>query len=131
MNRERGFSKEWVLYQTSEDRHLSYKSYIEDILLGMVIQGAKLVPSFRLFRAHHNKVFMVILRDLSPNGKIKNIRSKTFGVLEDFLNYAPATPFVIKPSEGATWLWSTVTGRGGSSPGRLAGPSILSTVLRI
>ena len=91
-----------VLYQTSEDRDLFYKSYIEDVLLGLKLQGAVLIPEFHLFRAHHNKVFMEILRDLSPLQQIKNIKSRGYGTYEDFAKESSLFPseVVVKPSEG-------------------------------
>lgn len=55
-----------VLYQSSEDPSLLYKDYIEDVLLGLQTQGAILIPRFEKFRAHHNKVFMEILRKTIP-----------------------------------------------------------------
>jgi hypothetical protein len=96
------YSGQPVLYQSSEDRDLFYKSYIEDILLGLQIQGARLIPDFYAFRAHHNKVFMEIMRDLNPNQQIKNISSKGFGALEEFKNDLPnhTGPVVMKPAAG-------------------------------
>ena len=87
-----------------EDPGLRYKNYIEDIVLALQIQGAKLIPDFKYFRAHHNKVFMELLRDLSCIKEIKNISTKSFGSFEDyeksnFLNNTET--FVIKPSAGA------------------------------
>lgn len=73
-----------ILYMSSEDHSLLYKDYIEDVLLGLHLKGFWLVPSFYFFRAHHNKVFMEILRDLIGGDEIKNIRSKGFGTYEEF-----------------------------------------------
>jgi hypothetical protein len=94
----------YILYHSTEDRNLFYKSYIEDILLGLQIQGAILIPDFIYFRAHHNKVFMEILRDLCKDTTIKKINSKYFGSFEDFFNskFVFTKPMVVKPSEGAT-----------------------------
>ena len=72
------FKGSYVLYQSSEDPGLHYKDFIEDILLGLHLQGAKLIPGFHLFRAHHNKVFMEILRDLASMPEMKTIRSRYF-----------------------------------------------------
>jgi len=96
------YQGKWILYQSSEDRDLFYKSYIEDVLLGLKLQGAMLIPEFHYFRAHHNKVFMEILRDLSRLKDIQNIRSKGYGTYEDFANDDPEFPseIVSKPSEG-------------------------------
>lgn len=73
----------YVLYTSSEDRDLFYKDFIEDVLLGIELKGAILVPDFRFFRAHNNKVFMEILRDLMPSDDIKSIHSRCFGTIED------------------------------------------------
>jgi len=93
-----------VLYQSSEDPDLFYKDYIEDILLGLSTQGAVLVPKFPLFRAHHNKVFMEIYRNLISNDSLKTISAHCYGTYEDFLNdikrYESGS-FVLKPSQGS------------------------------
>ena len=101
--RNEDYSGQFVLYQSAEDRHLFYKDYIEDILLGLVIQGAVLIPDFYKFRAHHNKCFQEIMRDLSRLDKIKNIKSSSFGTYEDFEKNEFNIPnnIVVKPSEGA------------------------------
>jgi hypothetical protein len=87
-----------VLYQSAQDPGLLYRSYIEDIVLGLELAGAKLIPPFHLLRAHHNKVFMEILRDQSPIEEIKNLRARSFGTYED-LQRAPEAlrlPAVLK-----------------------------------
>lgn len=91
-----------VLYQSSQDPELNYKSYIEDVILGMKLQGARLVPEFHLFRAHHNKVFMEILRDLSEVEEVRSLRSRCYGSYEDFIDDIDsiAFPAVVKPASG-------------------------------
>jgi len=92
-----------VVYQSSEDPDLYYKDYIEDVLLGLELIGAILVPNFFKFRAHHNKVFMEILRDVSGSPLIQSLKSQSFGTLDEFkLNLDRFNlPVVIKPSAGA------------------------------
>ena len=94
------------LYSSSEDINGYYKDYIEDILLGLNLCGAKIVPEFKYFRAHNNKVFMEILRDISNINDIKNIKSKYLGTFEDALNVIndKNDSFVIKTSAGSTSL---------------------------
>ena len=65
----------YVVYQSTEDPYLLYNSYIEDILLALREQGAILLPEFKYNRAHHNKVFMELLRSLSRLNAIREIRS--------------------------------------------------------
>jgi hypothetical protein len=94
-----------VLYQSSEDRGLLYKDYIEDILLGLMLQGAILIPDFIKFRAHHNKVFMEILRSVSGSqgGSGSRILSKGYGTYEEFEQDTvfQAENLVMKPASGA------------------------------
>jgi hypothetical protein len=45
--RNRNYNNCLVLYQSSEDPSLYYKDYIEDILLGLQMSGAILVPEFK------------------------------------------------------------------------------------
>jgi glutathione synthase/RimK-type ligase-like ATP-grasp enzyme len=75
-----------VFYQSSEDPDLLYKSYIEDILLGLKLQGAVLIPDFMYFRANHNKVFMEILRELYGTEPMKALKSWYFGTYEEYRN---------------------------------------------
>lgn len=91
----------FVLYQSTEDPDLKYKDYIEDILLGLRMGGVRLVPCFEYFRAHHNKVFMEILREMMDyRGSIKSLH---FGTLEELINskYEFPYPVVVKPGAGS------------------------------
>jgi hypothetical protein len=101
--RSQNFRGQYILYQSSEDRDSLYKGYIEDILLGLQIQGAILIPDFFQFHAHNNKVFMEILRDISVHPGVKGIQSKGYGTLEDFVKDAKRWKgdIVMKPSSGA------------------------------
>jgi glutathione synthase/RimK-type ligase-like ATP-grasp enzyme len=100
--REKSYRNEIVLYQSSQDSDLHYKGYIEDIVLGLKLQGARIIPDFHLFRAHHNKVFMEILRDLTPNDAVRTLKSKTYGTYIDFLSDIDKIvfPVVIKAAAG-------------------------------
>lgn len=101
--REEEYKNKWVLYHSSEDPNLLYKDYIEDILLALHLQGAKLIPNFWYFRAHHNKVFMELLRDLLPIDEIKGIVSKGFGTFEEYSKNKMSKVqdlMVLKPGSG-------------------------------
>lgn len=87
--RNEDFAGHQIIYQSSEDQDLLYKGYIEDVLLGLQLQGARLIPDFLKFRAHHNKVFMEILRDVCGVPEIQTIRARTFGAYEDLLQHPP------------------------------------------
>lgn len=100
-------NKKWkdaiILYTGQEDVGYHYKSYIEDIIFGLELSGAKTIPSYKYFRANNNKVFMEILRDLSPLNEIKNIVSRYYGTAEEAINNADnfTYPLVIKGAGGA------------------------------
>lgn len=93
----------FVIYQSSEDPDSFYKSYIEDCLLSLELKGAILIPNFILFRAHNNKVFMEMLRDVKKESVLHMPRAKYFGTYESYRQYF--TNFtetkVFKMSEGA------------------------------
>ena len=78
------YGGKWIIYQSSEDPDLLYKEYIGDILLALTLQGALLIPRFECFRAHHNKVFLELLRNVHSLDEIKNLNSKCFGTYEDY-----------------------------------------------
>lgn len=91
----------FILYQSTEDPDLRYKDFIEDILLGLKMSGAHLIPCFEYFRAHHNKVFMEILRERMNYGG--HIKSLYFGTLEELIKseYKFSYPVVVKPGAGS------------------------------
>ena len=92
-----------VLYQSSEDPSLLYQSYIEDVLLGLSLAGALLIPRFSLFRAHQNKVFAEFLRDQSASDAVRNLSARAYGTAEEFLSRLERhkQPAVFKPAAGA------------------------------
>lgn len=98
------FENKVFLYTSSEDKNLFYKSYIEDIVLGLELCGAEVIPSYKYLRAHHNKTFMEIFRDISKFSGIKNIQSKHFGTFEEFrkIAFKLRYPLVLKSAFGAT-----------------------------
>lgn len=101
--RNENFKDELVLYQSSEDPGLFYKDYIEDVLVALALQGARLIPEFRYFRAHHNKIFQEFLRDILSIVEIKNIESRAFGTYEEYIesnSLATSSKLVLKPGGG-------------------------------
>ncbi|MHC1776980.1 MAG: hypothetical protein AB9834_16375 [Lentimicrobium sp.] len=99
------FSGEYVLYTSSEDDGYNYKSFIEDIVLGLELSGAKVIPAYKYLRANNNKVFMEILRDQFYNDDVKALKAKGFGTLEDYIQRNERfndEKYVVKMSEGAS-----------------------------
>lgn len=102
--RSRNWSRVPVLYTSSEDAGGHYKSYIEDVVLGLELAGARIVPAYRYLRAHHDKVFMEVLRDLIGGPVAAGLASSHFGTREEW--EARRARFgrdavVLKPAAGA------------------------------
>jgi glutathione synthase/RimK-type ligase-like ATP-grasp enzyme len=91
------------LYTSAEDHELHYRSFIEDIVLGLEISGARMVPAFKFLRAHHNKVFMEILRERILQDEARGLISRFFGTREELAARAGDVelPSVVKPASGS------------------------------
>lgn len=95
-----------LLYTSSEDDGYYYKSYIEDVIYGLESAGYNIIPSYKYLRANNNKVCMEILRNTQSLNRFRNIKSYTFGTIEEFINsdikHSLNYPIVIKKAEGAS-----------------------------
>jgi hypothetical protein len=91
------------LYTSSEDHRLHYRSFIQDIVLGLEASGAKVIPPYEFLRAHHNKVYMEILRERLLGDEAGTLKSRFFGTLEELEErvHTIALPAVVKPASGA------------------------------
>lgn len=99
------YDNEIILYTSSEDVDYIYKSYIEDVVYGLELAKANIIPSYIYLRANNNKVFMEILRDQFSISSVKNIQSKKYGSYEDFWIHNQdfvGKYFVIKTAKGAS-----------------------------
>ena len=100
-------NQEWngkvVLYSSQEDVGLFYKNFIEDIVYGLELAGARIVPSYRFLRAHSNKVFMEVLRELNHGFGVKEFSACYYGTIEEAMREADGFdyPVVVKGAEGA------------------------------
>lgn len=94
---------QFFLACASEDHSGFYKSYIEDIILGLEQAGANVIPGFLQLKSHHNKLFMEIQRDLLHEESIKKIYSLHFGTIEELVSYKGniSWPVVFKPASGS------------------------------
>jgi hypothetical protein len=101
--RDQRFKRRFVLYSSSEDRGLHYRSFIEDVVLGLEIGGALVIPTFKFLRAHHNKVFMEILLSQIHASGMASLPSHCYGTLEDFEGRIESAPLpgVVKPAAGS------------------------------
>ena len=88
---------------SAEDGGLKYKSYIEDVILGLALAGANIMPRYELLRSHHNKVAMEALRWLYFPEEARAFDTKIFGTMEEALSSIPSAtyPLIIKSAEGA------------------------------
>ncbi|MFW6272670.1 MAG: hypothetical protein ACOC2U_02680 [bacterium] len=98
------FADKPTLYTSSEDIGYHYKSYIEDIVLFLFVNNAKILPHYYFLRANNNKVFMELLRKNLAFETEENLPVSVMGTLEDFLEKADSFlyPLVIKTAEGAS-----------------------------
>jgi hypothetical protein len=98
------YSGVFVLYQSSEDRDLLYKSYIEDNILALRIKGATLIPKFEYFACHHNKSLQELLIGNYQFEHLTILDSEVYGTYEDFCQYGKITefPIVVKAASGCT-----------------------------
>lgn len=73
-----------VLYTSMQDEGCLYKEYMCDVLYALSLKGAVLLPDMPFAKAHHNKVFMEMLRDMADIQEVKSIQSQHYGSLEEF-----------------------------------------------
>lgn len=92
-----------VIYTSSEDTGYFYKSYIEDIVFYLEINGTNVIPSYKLLRANNNKVFMELLRYSFGNVLSHGHDTKVYGSIEELKERASTLsyPVVYKQAAGA------------------------------
>jgi len=106
--RNTNYKNEIIIYTSTEDEGGVYKSYVEDVIYALKMQGAIVLPDYQYLKAHHNKVFMELLRDLSLVDEIKNIESTHYGSFDEMqkvFDFSKAKEkLVIKSAAGASSL---------------------------
>ncbi len=90
-----------ILYQTSESKGSFYKRYIEDLIFFLEENGAIVLPGHKLLKAHHDKVFMELLRTRFSDEALKTIKSRCYGSWVDARNYNSGFPVVIKKASSS------------------------------
>lgn len=97
------YTGNWVLYTSSEDSLLLYKSYIEDVMLAMQLRGACLLPRYEFLRAHHNKSMMEALRWSLFGQEALMLNTRIFGAWEELRarDVGGEWPKVVKGASGA------------------------------
>jgi len=95
------YSDYYILYQTSEAPGAFYKRYIEDLIYFLEKQGAVVMPCHEYLKAHHDKVFMELMRMKFKDDSLKTIISTCYGSWVDALTYNKGFPAVIKHSSSS------------------------------
>jgi glutathione synthase/RimK-type ligase-like ATP-grasp enzyme len=91
----------FILYQTSEASGSFYKRYIENLIYFLDRQGAVVLPKYEYLKAHHDKIFMELMRSEFSDDSLKTIKSRYYGSWVDAGNYNSDFPVVIKQSSGS------------------------------
>ena len=91
----------YILYQSSEAEGSFYKRYIEDLIYFLEKQGAIVIPKYEMLKAHHNKIFMEMIRSKFVDASLKTLKSMCYGSWVDAQNYNSHFPVVIKQSSGS------------------------------
>lgn len=92
-----------VLYSSIEDHNLYYKSFFEDVIYYLKIQGAVIIPDFAFLKSNNNKVFMSQYFNVIDKNNTGNLRTQVFGCFEDLETQIDTIKFpcVVKRSDSA------------------------------
>jgi len=92
-----------IIYTSSEDTDLHYKSFIEDVIYYLELCNARVIPSYKYLKANNNKVFMELLYHQLNGFHNNNLKTRVFGSLEEArkANNLFYYPLVFKKSAGA------------------------------
>ena len=85
-----------VVYSSTQKP--GYKGFLEDVLLGLIQQDNKLVPRFDFFRAHENKGYQEIMRQICG---IEAAKGWYFSGSRDLQKMDIEFPVVYKTTQGA------------------------------
>jgi len=95
------FKGVYVIYQTSESPGTFYKRFIEDLIYTLEQKGALVMPNHELLKAHHNKIFMEMLRSDFSDNALQSLISRCYGSWIDARNYNLSFPAVVKQSSSS------------------------------
>lgn len=94
-----------VLYTSSEEYQYLYKKFLEDIIYGLKLAGAKIVPHDSHLLANNNKVIMEIIRQTLIPKELVDMQALLIGSYDDLLKAVSDNkikyPCVIKKAAGA------------------------------
>ena len=92
------------IYTGIEDQRYLYKSYIEDIVLGLIHMGKRPIPGFIHLKANNNKGVMEFLRRNTNDSQLNSIQAQFYGTVEEMKTFLHdfEYPVVIKKAAGAS-----------------------------
>jgi glutathione synthase/RimK-type ligase-like ATP-grasp enzyme len=90
------YKGKFVLYQSSEAEGGFYKRYIEDLIFFLEKQGAIVIPGYEMLKAHHNKIYMEMMRLKFKDEALKTVTSQCYGSWIEAKGYNSDFPVVIK-----------------------------------
>jgi glutathione synthase/RimK-type ligase-like ATP-grasp enzyme len=122
----------YFLYQSSEGPGSFYKRYIEDIIYFLEKQGAKMMPKYEFLKAHHDKMFMELLKCGLKDNSLKSVKTNFFGSWVDAQNRDFKFPVVIKQisSAGSAGVSMAIDKDDFNRKTRKAGKIILAQTLK-
>lgn len=99
----RNYQGYYVLYASSEEKGLFYKSYIGDVILRLQMDGAVLLPSYPHFQCHHNKSFAEMYRAGLQEKELRTPASHSIGHIEELalIKDRITYPVVVKTAAGS------------------------------
>jgi glutathione synthase/RimK-type ligase-like ATP-grasp enzyme len=121
----------YILYQSSESPGSFYKRYIENLIYFLEKQGARVMPKYEFLKAHHDKMFMELLRSTLRDSSLKSVTTSYFGSWVDAQNRDFSFPVVIKQisSAGSAGVSMAVNKEDFNRKSRNAGKIILARSL--
>ncbi|WP_312562798.1 hypothetical protein [Anaerospora sp.] len=94
------YQGKFIIYQTSELPGSFYKHYIEDVVYFLHQNGAIVLPNFECLKAHHNKIYMEMMRFKFKDNLLKSIESTCIGSATEASKIKKLYPVVIKEASG-------------------------------
>lgn len=91
---------EQIIYTSSEDKSLTYKAWIEDVVCHLEHLGLPIYPKYEVLRSHHNKVFMELTGKRKLGKLSVSLAFKGFSVCSE-LKGKIDFPKVLKTASGA------------------------------
>jgi len=90
-----------IIYTSSEDFGDKYKSFIEDIICSLQFSNHICLPNFHFLKAHNNKVYMEMLRNVYHFQDIGIFNSQFAATIQELEHLNIEFPLVLKGHAGA------------------------------